>query len=146
MVGYLCSSLFLSPFTCGWLLLFLSLSVTLCPSVNILRRIYRLAFNYLELSIRKRIWQWTMNICCVLVILAQCRALFAYNVWVERRRTSDFFAPLTQCADECKKRNGRCSKSKNQCCERCTCDNGKTFFEESGTQSCVKNVGHNESK
>lgn len=87
-----------------------------------------------------------MNICSVLVILAQCGAVFPYNVWVERRGTSDFFAPLTECADECKKRNGKCSKWEDQCCERCTCENGKTFFEESDTQSCVKNIGHSESK
>ena len=80
------------------------------------------------------------------IILVECRAAFSYNVVITRQVSADTFTPLNYCAQECVKRNGVCRLLQGKCCQECTCDPGKTFFEDNGYQKCIRNVGYEESK
>lgn len=80
------------------------------------------------------------------IILVEYRIAFSYNVVITRQVSADAFTPLRHCAQECVKRNGACGLPQEKCCQECTCDRGKTFFEDNGYQKCIRNVGHKESK
>lgn len=77
------------------------------------------------------------------VILLQCNVDLTYNTVVTRKNT-DTFTPLKECAYECDRRKGYCAASYGSCCQRCSCNNILTFFEENGNQKCVKAIGHKE--
>ena len=79
-----------------------------------------------------------------LIILLQCSVDFICNAVVTRNNT-DTFTPLKKCVgNECGRHKGYCLNSYGSCCERCSCDNGLTFFEDNGNKKCIKAIGHKE--